>query len=214
MFILKNYKNLKIFFFQNSNTPADCSCVPKIETKKRETRKNQFDCPGCIWLVRLLGQNASYVLKVTLKRNPYVNVFKGWLYLRAFKWPLFEHDGLGKSLTYQLRFKATLSKYMAKVRNIWFLSPLVPSKLEKNIQTETTSLSQFAYFLSTKPSILKKVFYKSKHRWLCAQKIYKLRQTKLSQFVYFSLILREREETKTKYFCCWYYFTFASFMFQ
>ena len=42
-------------------------------------------------------------------------------------------------------------------------------------------------------------FYTSKHRWLCAQKIYKLRQTKLSQFVYFSLILREREETNTKY---------------
>ena len=79
-----------------------------------EDRWDQFGCPGCIWLVRLLGQNASYVLKVTLKRNPYVNVFKGWLYLRAFKWPLFEHDGLGKSLTYQLRFKATPSKYMAK----------------------------------------------------------------------------------------------------
>ena len=31
------------------------------------------------------------------------------------------------------------------------------------------------------------------------QKIYKLRQTKLSQFVYFSLVLREQEETKTKY---------------
>ena len=45
----------------------------------------------------------------------------------------------------------------------------------------------------------KKVFCKSKHRWLCAQKIYKLRRTKLSQFVYFSLVWREREETKTKY---------------
>ena len=44
----------------------------------------------------------------------------------------------------------------------------------------------------------KKVFCKSKHR-LFVQKIYKLRQTKLSQFVYFSLILREREETKNKY---------------
>ena len=37
------------------------------------------------------------------------------------------------------------------------------------------------------------------YRWLCVQKIYKLRQTNLSQFVYFSLIMREREETKTKY---------------
>ena len=45
----------------------------------------------------------------------------------------------------------------------------------------------------------KKVFCKSKHRWLCPQKIYKLKQTKLSQFVYFSLVLREREKTKTKY---------------
>ena len=38
-----------------------------------------------------------------------------------------------------------------KVRNIWFLSPLVPSKREKNIQTEPNlrqlSLSQFVYFL-------------------------------------------------------------------
>ena len=31
------------------------------------------------------------------------------------------------------------------------------------------------------------------------RKIYKLKQLSLSQFVYFSLILREREETKTKY---------------
>ena len=45
----------------------------------------------------------------------------------------------------------------------------------------------------------KKVFSKSKHRWICPQKIYKLRQTKLSQFVYFSLVLREREETKNNY---------------
>ena len=37
------------------------------------------------------------------------------------------------------------------------------------------------------------------YTWLRAQKIYKLRQTKLSQFVHFSLVLREREETKTKY---------------
>ena len=39
------------------------------------------------------------------------------------------------------------------------------------------------------------VFCKSKHRWLCAQKIYKLRQTKLSQFIYFSLVFREQEKT-------------------
>ena len=45
----------------------------------------------------------------------------------------------------------------------------------------------------------KKVFCKSKHRWLCAQTIYKLKQTKLSQYVYFSLVLREQEETKAKY---------------
>ena len=103
-------------------------CSKNWDKKKDRQEKNQFDCPVCIWLVRLLGQNASYVLKVTLKRNPYVNVFKGWLYLRAFKWPLFEHDGLGKSLTYQLRFKATPSKYMAKktfkkwrIKNLCFL---------------------------------------------------------------------------------------------
>ena len=32
------------------------------------------------------------------------------------------------------------------------------------------------------------------------RKIYKLIQTKLSQFIYFSLILSKREETKIKYF--------------
>ena len=42
-------------------------------------------------------------------------------------------------------------------------------------------------------------FCKSKQRWLRAQKKYKLRQTKLSWFVYFSFVLREWEETKTKY---------------
>ena len=31
----------------------------------------------------------------------------------------------------------------------------------------------------------KKVFCKNKHEWFCALKIYKLRQTKLSQLVYF-----------------------------
>ena len=58
-------------------------------------------------------------------------------------------------------------------------------------------MSQFVYFLSTEPFIFRKLFCKSKHRWLCAQKIYKLRQTKLPQFVYLSLVLRELEETKT-----------------
>ena len=48
------------------------------------------------------------------------------------------------------------------VRNIWFLSPLVPSM-----------------FTFTKYFLL--------YRWLCAQKIYKLRQIKLSQFIYSSL---------------------------
>ena len=33
---------------------------------------------------------------------------------------------------------------------------------------------------------------------LCS--IYKLRQTKLSQFEYFSLVLKEQEETKNKYY--------------
>ena len=61
------------------------------------------------------------------------------------------------------------------------------------------SLSQFVQIFFEQGA-KKKVFCKSKHRWLCAQKIYKLRQTKLSQFVYFSLVLREREEKTTKYF--------------
>ena len=44
-----------------------------------------------------------------------------------------------------IRFKSVVKiKYMvhwvSMVRNIWFLSPLVPSKQEKDIQTETTYL--------------------------------------------------------------------------
>ena len=72
--------------------------------------------------------------------------------------------------------------------NIWFLSPLVPSK--RDIFWAQSHLCLL---------LQKKVFYKSKHRWLCAQKIYKLRQTMLSQFVYFSLVFWEREETKTTF---------------
>ena len=34
---------------------------------------------------------------------------------------------------------------VSEVRNIWFLSPLVPSKREKNIQTETTCLSLYIF---------------------------------------------------------------------
>ena len=64
-----------------------------------------------------------------------------------------------------------------KLRNIWFLSPLVPSKREKNILSFVK--------VNIDGSVLKK--------------IYKLRQTKLSQFVHFSLRLRERKDTKTKY---------------
>ena len=69
----------------------------------------------------------------------------------------------------------------------------VPNYLENCVVREPCKWRTACTFLQ------KKVFCKSKHRWLCAQKIYKLRQTKLSQFIYFSLVLREREERKTKY---------------
>ena len=62
---------------------------------------------------------------------------------------------------------AKLSKdpNIPKVRNICFLSLLVPSKQEREIyKLRQLSLSQFVYFLSTEPSIFKKVFCKSKQR--------------------------------------------------
>ena len=62
-----------------------------------------------------------------------------------------------------------------------YLSPLVPSKREKNKQTEATLFVPFCIFFEHRAIYV--YFYK----------------TKLSQFVYFSLVLREREETKTKY---------------
>ena len=40
------------------------------------------------------------------------------------------------------------------------------------------SLSQFVYFFSTEPSLFTFTKYFLLYRWLCAQKIYKLRQTK------------------------------------
>ena len=75
----------------------------------------------------------------------------------------------------------------------------LPQNERKIYKLRQLSLSQFVYFLSTKPSMFTFTKYFLLYRWLCAQKIYKLRQTKLSQFVYFSLVLRERQETKTKY---------------
>ena len=53
--------------------------------------------------------------------------------------------------------------------------------------------------LKTESSMFTFTKYFLLYRCLCAQKIYKLRQTRMFQFVYFSLVLREQEETKTKY---------------
>ena len=56
----------------------------------------------------------------------------------------------------------------------------------KNIQTETTWFVSVCIFLSTEPSMFtftkESILWKSKHTWLCAQKIYKLGQTRLPQF--------------------------------
>ena len=64
MFILKKLQKplqLKIFFFQNSNTP-DCSYVPKIETKKRTDKKKTnltvlsvSDWLGCLDKMHLMS---------------------------------------------------------------------------------------------------------------------------------------------------------------
>ena len=76
-------------------------------------------------------------------------------------------------------------------------------------EKQLTSTSQwcgiFGFFLLSLPQnetkiyklrqLSLKVFWKSKHRWLYPQ----LRPTKLSQFVYFSLVLRERDKKKSRY---------------
>ena len=55
-------------------------------------------------------------------------------------------------------------------------------------------------FLAEKQHTPKKFLYSVKrHKSLERRKIYKLRQFSLCQFVYFPLVLREQEETKTKY---------------
>ena len=48
----------------------------------------------------------------------------------------------------------------SKVRKIWFLSPLVPSKQEKNLQTETTKFVSICIFFRVEPSMftLRKYF--------------------------------------------------------
>ena len=61
-----------------------------------------------------------------------------------------------------------------------------PQNERKIYKLRQLSLYQFLYRLSTEPSISKKVFCKSKPRWLCAQKIYKLRQTMFSVCIFFS----------------------------
>ena len=83
-----------------------------------------------------------------------------------------------------------------KVRNIWFLSPLVLSKREKNIQTETTQFVSVCIFFEHRAIYV--YFYKILSFVQMALSSKNI-QTKLSQFVYFSLVLREREEIKTKY---------------
>ena len=45
------------------------------------------------------------------------------------------------------------SGVVIKVRNIWFLSPLVPSKREKNIQTETTQFDSVCIFFERNDKI-------------------------------------------------------------
>ena len=87
------------------------------------------------------------------------------------------------------------------VRNTCFLSPRSLKTREKYTNWDNiVCLSLYIFWAHSHLCLLlqKKVFCKSKHRWLCAQKICKLRHSKLSQFVYFSLVLREREETKNQ----------------
>ena len=59
---------------------------------------------------------------------------------------------------------------------------------------QNKSLSQFVCFLRAEPSIFT---FKKESTYIV--KVYKPRQTKLSKFVYFSHVLREQKETKTKY---------------
>ena len=78
--------------------------------------------------------------------------------------------GMGTVWTVRYGQRTYQSEELIRCGIFWSLSPLVPSKRE----------NRAIYVL----------FFKSKHKWLCAQKICKLTQT------YLSLVLREQEETK------------------
>ena len=73
---------------------------------------------------------------------------------------------------------------------IWFLSPLILLKGEKNIQTETT------WFVSVCMFFEGSVFTNC---WIKKVPIFDIIVNLHSQFVYFTLVLREQEEAKTKY---------------
>ena len=78
-----------------------------------------------------------------------------------------------------------VSRWLAGMGTVW-----TSRNGQRTIQSEECKCGIFDFGLLSVSH-----FCKSKHRLLCGQKIYKLRQTKLSQFVEFSLILRKREET-------------------
>ena len=124
--------------------------------------------------------------------------------MKLFKWFWLFGQLLNKPIVISTKIESSL--FQARVSLRIDLGPeyliSVSSRSLKTRENHTNwdnsvCLSLYIFWAQSHLCLL--VFCKCKHRWLCAQKIYKPRQTKLSQFVYFSLVLREREETKTKY---------------
>ena len=74
-----------------------------------------------------------------------------WLFGQLLNKPIVISTKIESSL-----FQARVSLRIDLGPKYLFLSPLVPSKQEKNIQTETTQLLHFVYFLSTEPSMFAK----------------------------------------------------------
>ena len=74
-----------------------------------------------------------------------------------------------------------------------------PQNERKIYKLRQLSLPQFVYFMCTEPSMFRKYFVKVNIDGSVLKKYANWDKTKLSQFVYFSLVLREWEETKTKY---------------
>ena len=127
--------------------------------------------------IRVVEKNAPYLLPC-FSSSQWGYTFWHWMLSRRYKCPGLLWDELKKGYASLYTVFPQKDAQMDQWGDTFW--HWMPSRTYKCPDLLNVSKSQKQ----------KKVFCKSKHWWLCPQKIYKLRQTKLSQFVYFSLVLR------------------------